>query len=167
MWRMGVGGVRLELTPEQREAAMRELENHVGPNLAGAPHLPRVYFGGAVDAIIFAINNPDWSIKVSDMAEVLAEHGLDMALYLITETEYVCICGKRSSDHYAHQAAALSAAGFGPVQEVAERVGKRYAKHHQMLRDELQAQAWDEGYTTGNSHNGRRDANPYRTEASS
>ena len=22
--------------------------------------------------------------------------------------------------------------------------------------------AWDEGYTTGNAHNGRRDANPYR-----
>lgn len=38
--------MKLELTTEQREAAMRELENYVGPNLAGAPHLPRVYFGG-------------------------------------------------------------------------------------------------------------------------
>ena len=26
-----------------------------------------------------------------------------------------------------------------------DRVGKRYAKLHQMLRDELQAQAWDRG----------------------
>ena len=25
--------------------------------------------------------------------------------------------------------------------------------------------AWDEGYTVGNAHNGRRDANPYRNEA--
>jgi len=25
-----------------------------------------------------------------------------------------------------------------------------------------QAEAWDEGYTVGNAHNGRRDANPYR-----
>ena len=25
------------------------------------------------------------------------------------------------------------------------------------------ADAWDEGYTTGNAHNGRRDANPYRS----
>ena len=24
------------------------------------------------------------------------------------------------------------------------------------------ARAWDDGYTTGNAHNGRRDANPYR-----
>ena len=36
----------------------------------------------------------------------------------------------------------LAAAGFGPVKE-----------------------AWDEGYTTGNAHNGRRDANPYRAAA--
>jgi hypothetical protein len=26
----------------------------------------------------------------------------------------------------------------------------------------LLAAAWDDGYTTGNAHNGRRDANPYR-----
>ena len=26
----------------------------------------------------------------------------------------------------------------------------------------LLAGAWDEGYTAGNRHNGRRDANPYR-----
>ena len=42
---------------------------------------------------------------------------------------------------YPRLAAALSAAGFGPMREV-----------------------WDEGYTTGNAHNGRRDANPYRKE---
>ena len=29
----------------------------------------------------------------------------------------------------------------------------------------IAAQAWDEGYTTGNAHNGRRDANPYRSHA--
>ncbi len=28
--------------------------------------------------------------------------------------------------------------------------------------DEQMVAAWDEGYTAGNSHNGRRDANPYR-----
>ena len=54
---------RIELTTEQREAAMREIEHYVGPNLAGWPHLPRVYFGGAVDAVIYAINNPGWSTK--------------------------------------------------------------------------------------------------------
>lgn len=32
---------------------------------------------------------------------------------------------------------------------VADRVGKRYARLHQMLRDELQAQAWREGYDAG------------------
>lgn len=26
----------------------------------------------------------------------------------------------------------------------------------------IAALAWDEGYTIGNAHNGRRDANPYR-----
>ena len=26
------------------------------------------------------------------------------------------------------------------------------------------AEAWDEGYATGNAHNGRRDANPYRSD---
>lgn len=28
--------------------------------------------------------------------------------------------------------------------------------------DQVRAEAWDEGYTIGNRHNGRRDANPYR-----
>jgi hypothetical protein len=27
---------------------------------------------------------------------------------------------------------------------------------------EVQAEAWDKGYTVGNAHNGRRDANPYK-----
>ena len=78
---------------------------------------------------------------MSDMADVLVDHRLDTVLYLITDPEYLCICGKRSGSHEAHQADALSAAGFGPVRE-----------------------AWDEGYTTGNAHNGRRDANPYRQD---
>lgn len=30
--------------------------------------------------------------------------------------------------------------------------------------DAVKAAAWDEGYTVGNAHNGRRDANPYRKE---
>jgi len=28
----------------------------------------------------------------------------------------------------------------------------------------MMAAAWDEGYTTGNAHNGRRDTNPYRKD---
>ena len=35
------------------------------------------------------------------------------------------------------------------ARETANRVGKRYARLHQMLRDELQAQAWDEGAKAG------------------
>jgi hypothetical protein len=31
------------------------------------------------------------------------------------------------------------------LDDAKDRVGKRYAKLHQMLRDELQAQAWDRG----------------------
>jgi len=57
---------------------------------------------------------------MSDMADVLADHKLDTVLYLITTPEFRCICGKRSDNHEAHQAAALSAAGFGPVQEARE-----------------------------------------------
>lgn len=42
-----------------------------------------------------------------------------------------------------HQAEALSAAGFGNLHD-----------------------AWDAGYTVGNAHNGRRDANPYPPKVS-
>jgi len=52
------------------------------------------------------------------MAEVIAEHQLDFVRYLVTTEEYVCICGKRSDSHPAHQAAMLTAAGFGPVKAV-------------------------------------------------
>ena len=88
---------------------------------------------------------------MSDMADVLVLHG-DYLWRSATAWECVCghqipsgpVTGVRES-FAAHQAAALSAAGFGPVQEA-----KR--------------EAWDEGYTTGNAHNGRRDANPYRQD---
>ena len=53
----------IELTQAERAAAMRELANYVGPNLTQEPHLPKVYFGGAIDAVIYAINNPNWSTK--------------------------------------------------------------------------------------------------------
>lgn len=49
------------------------------------------------------------------MADVLADHKLDATLYLITEQEYVCICGRRSTNHEVHQERALSAAGFGHI----------------------------------------------------
>lgn len=37
-----------------------------------------------------------------------------------------------------------------------------YVTRAQPIVDAVAAPAWDEGYTTGNAHNGRRDANPYR-----
>jgi len=30
--------------------------------------------------------------------------------------------------------------------DIADRIGKRYARLHQLMRDELQAQAWHEGW---------------------
>lgn len=63
---------------------------------------------------------------MSDMTDVLVVAGIRNGIVLFESDIEVL-------------AAALSAAGFGPVRE-----------------------AWDEGYTTGNAHNGRRDANPYR-----
>lgn len=44
----------------------------------------------------------------------------------------------------AHQTGMLAANGYGKLED-----------------------AWDMGYTTGNAHNGRRDANPYRTKETS
>lgn len=54
-------------------------------------------------------------MSAQSMADVLAWHKLDTAVYLVTGEEYLCICGKRSENHEVHQAAALSAAGFGMV----------------------------------------------------
>ena len=67
-----------------------------------------------------------------------------------------------------HQAAMLAAAGFGLVREVTDRVGKRYAALHQKLRDELRAQAWEEGFQDGHRQDaegddGPRFTNPYRS----
>ena len=67
---------------------------------------------------------------MSDMSEVLREHELaiDYAEY------FACTCGTIQSTtnghHPEHVATALSAAGFGPVQEA-------------------QARAYDKGYTHG------------------
>lgn len=44
---------------------------------------------------------------------------------------------------------------------VADRVGRRYAQLHQMLREELQAQAWEEGWQAGAGWP-QQDVNPYR-----
>ena len=96
---------------------------------------------------------------MSDMADVLNmhvdyEYTKNLGYY---RSEYLCECGGTfwAGEHAGdpnvtdamneHVAAALSAAGFGPMREAQEA-------------------AWDEGYTTGNAHNGRRDANPYRED---
>ena len=61
----------------------------------------------------------------------------------------------------------------GPVtwEQLGESILGRARKHHEFerakqaleaLAPNLLVQVWDEGYTTGNAHNGRRDANPYR-----
>ncbi|MDP9903138.1 hypothetical protein [Arthrobacter bambusae] len=73
------------------------------------------------------------------IAEVLKTHQL--ANY---SRERYCLCGTflgAWANEAAHQAEVLAANGFGKLE-----------------------QAWDEGYTTGNAHNGRRDANPYRND---
>lgn len=44
------------------------------------------------------------------------------------------------------------------------RLGAAAEEFDRILVDRLIV-AWDEGYTVGNSHNGRRDANPYRAAA--
>jgi len=46
----------------------------------------------------------------------------------------------------------ISMAGGGgdeTSREMSNRIGKRYARLYQLLRDELQAQAWDEGAKAG------------------
>jgi len=63
------------------------------------------------------------------MAEVLAWHRLDAVTYLVSQEEYLCICGKRSDNHEEHQSRELSAAGYGLV-----------------------ADAWDEGQKSGMRH---------------
>lgn len=72
------------------------------------------------------------------MAEVLAEHQC-FETYYTNNKPYLCNCGERFQDIHAHQEVMLAANGYGKLED-----------------------AWGEGYTTGNAHNGRRDANPYR-----
>lgn len=45
--------------------------------------------------------------------------------------------------------------GCKDCHETAKRIAERLMP---VVRE-----AWDEGYTVGNAHNGRRDANPYRS----
>ena len=80
---------------------------------------------------------------MSGMAEVLRKHHADGGYNYDLEWQ-ICTCGTSYAPrtHDTHVEQALASAGFGPVKE-----------------------AWDEGYTTGNAHNGRRDANPYRAAA--
>ena len=87
---------------------------------------------------------------MSDMADVLAGHGI----YGFNGKEISCECRARGPwftqrEYSEHLNAALTAAGFGPVQAA-------------------RAEAWDEGCTFGSlyDHTFRND-NPYRTEASS
>lgn len=80
------------------------------------------------------------------MQEVLAEHRIDHR-YDTTLHEQ-CICGRRwmmgPQALQAHQAAALSAAGFGLVADA-------------------KAEAWDEGYEGAvDAYDGRNVSNPYR-----
>ena len=91
------------------------------------------------------------------MEDVLDEHGV---FEFDDESRlYRCRCGVWMADEdvAAHQAAALTAAGFGPVQAV-------------------RAEAWDEGFEMGEDYgewsgapvrNQPSRINPYRTEASS
>lgn len=53
------------------------------------------------------------------------------------------------------------------MKELTDRVIDAVAENNGVLRPaivQLMAEAWDEGYTTGNAHNGRRDANPYKAD---
>jgi hypothetical protein len=59
----------------------------------------------------------------------------------------------------AHQAAMLAEAGYGKL----GFEGGIWTMTDAEFKNEL-AGAWDEGCTTGNAHNGRRDANPYRSQ---
>lgn len=54
---------------------------------------------------------------MTGMADVLAAHRLNSVRGFIAGEEYRCICGRRTGDHEAHQAAMLSAAGFGDLRE--------------------------------------------------
>jgi hypothetical protein len=49
------------------------------------------------------------------MSEILASHRLDVAMWLGTGQEYLCICGVRSGSHDVHQSMELANAGYGDV----------------------------------------------------
>lgn len=84
---------------------------------------------------------------MSGMADVLGEHYINYAGGLWKCTSLHCaVQSVRFDEAIEHQAAALSAAGFGPVQEA-------------------RAEAWDEGCSFGSlyDHTFRSD-NPYRED---
>jgi hypothetical protein len=63
------------------------------------------------------------------MSEILASHRLDVAMWLGTGQEYLCICGNRADSQDAHQEEMLAGAGFGKLED-----------------------AWDEGQKSGMRH---------------
>lgn len=102
---------------------------------------------------------------MSGMAEVLKAHRIDTYQNEThDETRWICTndacdfetdnwSGNLAEDRIAdHHDEVLTAAGFGPMQETADRVGKRYAELHQMLRDELQAVALEEAASVWPRH---------------
>ena len=62
-------------------------------------------------------------------------------------------------EHYGLEKDPNTPGGCKPCHEYAKRIAERLMP---VVR-EAQAEAWDEGYTVGNAHNGRRDANPHRS----
>lgn len=80
------------------------------------------------------------------MAEVLAEHRLDRRVQLVTMVEYWCICGKTFTNHESHQAAALTAAGFGyiRVRPATTEPTALSAAGYGLVAD-AKREAWDEG----------------------
>jgi hypothetical protein len=54
-------------------------------------------------------------MTTNTMAAILAAHRLDVAMWLRTGQEYLCICGVRSDSHDAHQSMELANAGYGDV----------------------------------------------------
>lgn len=57
----------------------------------------------------------------------------------------------------------LDESGTGRLRKM-RQIGEAWAAL-EAAAPHMLAEAWDEGYTTGNAHNGRRDANPYRGDA--
>ena len=70
---------------------------------------------------------------------------------LLPFVQKVCTCHMFSSDREPHR---IGCETLAKTNAAASALAPLFAEHAR--------QAWDEGYTCGNRHNGRRDANPYR-----